>query len=299
MPSTWCHEANHTHIHTHTEAEMGVTRILKDFMTLFPSWAISQHMGKPMERKMQDVSKVGSTCLSCIVCLTKLDEFQQGSLWDWTKHAFWMWLGTSNHHNLTIPIDDMHFDAVEETVAAAPAALKTPMLVTSARGSLITKTGHPCLIPAAWLPRMTAGMVSSVPAFFPEGLLSGIGCHTPFAATRCWSVLYQQTVPNLVPGNFNERIFYSKFEPMNFTLGNPSTWLAHNGPLAPCREQNTHFDAAASQGQIISLWLSSVSGWAYVVELQTSSNREKRIMRQFATHAHTNMILVMYVYIPI
>ena len=31
----------------------------------------------------------------------------------------------------------MRFDAVEETVAAAPAALKTPMLVTSAQGDLL------------------------------------------------------------------------------------------------------------------------------------------------------------------
>lgn len=58
-------------------------------------------------------------------------------MWNWTKQAFGMWLDTSNPHNLTIPFDDMCFDAVEETVAAAPAALKTPMLVTSAQGDLL------------------------------------------------------------------------------------------------------------------------------------------------------------------
>ena len=62
---------------------------------------------------------------------------------------------TSNPHNLTIPFDDMRFDAVEETVAAAPAALKTPMLVTSAQGgSLITKD---MASPVAWFPRRIGG----------------------------------------------------------------------------------------------------------------------------------------------
>lgn len=122
---------------THTHGEIGATRILKDFITLIPMVNYRPTHGKTYSSKMQDVSKVGSRYLSWICCLRKFDEFRQLIMWNWTKQAFWMWLDTSNHHNLTIPFDDTRFDAVEETVAAAPAALKTPMLVTSAQGDLL------------------------------------------------------------------------------------------------------------------------------------------------------------------
>ena len=137
MPSTRCHQATHTHME-----KWGGTRILKDFITLIPTVSYKPTHGKTLQNENARCLKSWycSTCLSCISCLRKCDAFPVSTTHHVELNETSVWnviMDTSNHHNLTIPFDDMRFDAVEETVAAAPAALKTPMLVTSAQRDLL------------------------------------------------------------------------------------------------------------------------------------------------------------------
>lgn len=131
---------------------------------------------------------------------------------------------TSNPHNLTIPFDDMRFDAVEETVAAAPAALKTPMLVTSARrhgtpSGLISKNDR-------W------GSSVRSPFYFSPGRVGWHIHHLPPSAGKVFSM---------------KGFYYilQKFEPMNFTVGQPinSNWpffRKHRLPGARSQEKQIH-----------------------------------------------------------